>query len=118
MKRRAKKKPLNLLLETREEPKENQERWHLLIAFSVVLRQAVLIHNPAGSDPFGSLAGVEDKGFLQADRTGVLTSNQPVGSRCLPIARCGHTVRAVTISVLPVSGHVEKPLFLSNGGQG
>lgn len=87
-------------------------------ALGLLLGQAVLVHNPAGSDAFRSLAGVENKGLLEANWAEVFSSDHPVSPGCLPIARSGDAVGAIPIPILSVSGHIEEPFLLSDCSQG
>lgn len=76
--------------------------------------QAVLVHDPAGSDAFRSLPGVEDEGLLQPDGSVVLRFDHPVGARRLPVSRRGHAVGSIPVPILAISRNVEVPLLLSD----
>jgi len=90
---------------------------YLVVAVSVVGREAVLVHDPAAADALGRLAGVEDERLLEPDgAAAVVGLDGAVGARGLPVARRRHPVGPVPVAVLAVPRHVEEPLLLPNRG--
>ena len=80
----------------------------------LVLRQAVLVHDPVRLATAGSLARVEHKRLLEANATSVVgAAHGPVRARGLPVARRRDSVGARSVGVLLVSWAEEEPLPLT-----
>lgn len=84
----------------------------LLQTLGLVLRQAILVHDPTSPDPFGGFTGVENEGFLEADGPEILASDHPISSGGLPVAGSRNAVRPIAVPILPISRYIEVPLFL------
>lgn len=85
---------------------------NLLETLGLVLRQAILVHDPTSPDPFGGFTGVENEGFLEADGPEILASDHPISSGGLPVAGSRNAVRPIAVPILPISRYIEVPLFL------
>lgn len=76
------------------------------------MREAILVHDPARTDALGSFAGVENEGFLEANRPQILAPDHSISASGLPVARCRHAIGPIPVPILPISRHVEVPFFL------
>lgn len=85
-----------------------------MVAVSLAMRKAVLVHDPAAPETLGCLPHIEHQGLLETDGTVALDAHHPICPCGLPVARWSDPVRAVAVAVLAVSWHVEEPLLVPN----
>ena len=91
---------------------------NLLVQFCLFPGETIFVHDPVRAHSSWSLPGIEYQSFLQSDRLRALRTDISVGAGSLPVPRRRHPIRPVAVSVLLVSGHVEKPLLFANSRHG